>query len=180
MSDARPSAPPHEPIAARPNGLATLTAKRERARRAMPPPRHPRGNSAPDGAGPAAAAPRIPGGPAGEPPEAATPTRDHEAAQTPTPTEPAAPETAPRTPTPSPEETGATFKVTLYVDRATDEFMEAARVAGLTSRPKVDVSRSAVMRLALRRLMDDMTPDQVKQHLESQVVRTTGPGRRRR
>lgn len=180
MSDTRPSPEPREPIVARPNGLATLTAKRERARRAMPPPRHPRPNSAPDGAVPTDAAPRTPDEPVAEPPEAATPGGDQEAAQTPTPTGPAAPETAPPTPSPSPEETGATFKVTLYVDRATDEFMEAARVAGLTSRPKVDVSRSAVMRLALRRLMDDMTSDQVKQHLESQVVRTTGPGRRRR
>jgi hypothetical protein len=77
-------------------------------------------------------------------------------------------------------DSGATFKVTLYVDRATDEFMEAARVEGLTSRPKVDVSRSAVVRLALRRLMDDMSPGEVKTLLIAQAVRSIGPGRKRR
>ena len=75
----------------------------------------------------------------------------------------------------SPAEVGATVKVTLYVDRDTDEFMEAARVEGLTSRPKVDVSRGAVVRLALRRLMDDMSPVEVKALLADQVVRDTGP-----
>lgn len=81
---------------------------------------------------------------------------------------------------PSPEETGTTFKVTLYVDRTTDEFMEATRIEGLTSRPKVDVSRSAVVRLALRRLMDDMSPAEVKSLLGRQAVRSAGPGRKRR
>ncbi|NNM96395.1 MAG: hypothetical protein HKL89_02155 [Candidatus Dormibacteraeota bacterium] len=75
---------------------------------------------------------------------------------------------------------GATFKVTLYVDQDTDEFMEAARVKGLTSRPKVDVSRSAVVRLALRRLMDEMSPAEVKSFLAAEPVRSTGPGRKRR
>jgi hypothetical protein len=80
----------------------------------------------------------------------------------------------------SPAGSGATFKVTLYVDRETDEFMEAARIEGLTSRPKVDISRSAVVRLALRRLMDEMTPAEVKTLLEGQAVSNTGPGRQRR
>jgi hypothetical protein len=82
--------------------------------------------------------------------------------------------------TPASVETGTTFKVTLYVDQATDEYMEAVRVEGLTSHPKVDVSRSAVVRLALRRLMDDMSPGEVKTLLAGQVVRVSGPGRKRR
>jgi hypothetical protein len=49
-------------------------------------------------------------------------------------------------------------RVTLYVDRKADDFMECVRVAGLTTRPKVDVSRSAVVRLALRKLMEEMSP----------------------
>jgi len=80
----------------------------------------------------------------------------------------------------APAELGATFKVTLYVDRDTDEFMEAVRVEGLTSRPKVDVSRSAVVRLALRRLMNDMSPAEIKALLADQAVRSAGPGRKRR
>jgi hypothetical protein len=66
------------------------------------------------------------------------------------------------------------------VDRQADEFMEAARILGLSSRPKVDISRSAVVRLAMRRLMADMTPEQVKQLLERQEVRAGGPGRKLR
>jgi hypothetical protein len=58
--------------------------------------------------------------------------------------------------------------------------MEAARVTGMTSRPKVDVSRSAVVRLALRRLMDDMSPEQVKSALAAEPAKSTGPGRKRR
>ena len=75
---------------------------------------------------------------------------------------------------------GAPVKVTLYVDRDSDEFMEAVRVEGLVARPKVDVSRSAVVRLALRRLMSEMSAAQVKALLEQQEVSSSGPGRKRR
>jgi hypothetical protein len=99
----------------------------------------------------------------------------------PTPAEPVAPPAAaPVRPRQPAAERGAPFKVTLYVDRDTDEFMETVRVEGLTSRPKVDVSRSAVVRLALRRLMDEMSPVEVKALLADQAVRSTGPGRKRR
>jgi hypothetical protein len=74
---------------------------------------------------------------------------------------------------------GSPIKMTLYVDPEADEFMEAARVQGLTARPKVDISRSAVVRLAMRRLMEEMTPGEVKVLLEGQQV-TSGPGRKRR
>ncbi len=75
---------------------------------------------------------------------------------------------------------GAPVKVTLYVDRDSDEFMEAARIEGLLARPKVDISRSAVVRLALRRLMSEMSAAEVKAVLEQQEVRSSGPGRKRR
>lgn len=142
-----------------PNGLASLSAQRERARRSMPPPRHP---VPPDATRPASAA------------TADSVEADQGFAAGPR----LSPGSSPRAP--SPEATGATFKVTLYVDRQTDEFMEATRVTGLTSRPKVDVSRSAVVRLALRRLMDEMSPAEVKTLLEHQAVHSTGPGRKRR
>lgn len=136
-----------------PNGLASLSAQRERARRSMPAPRHP----------------VIAEHTAADPPAPAEPTAS-----------PAAATPKQRRPVPAPAETGATFKVTLYLDRDTDEFMEAARVEGLTARPKIDVSRSAVVRLALRRLMDEMSPAEVKTLLAGQAVRSTGPGRKRR
>jgi hypothetical protein len=176
--------------AAQPNGLAALSAKRERARRSMPPPRHPVKTPAAgaaeelptpanaDVAGshgppPAPAAPTQPsGGPPDRLPEAVTASAPA-APTSPAPTEQAAEK-------PSSESAGAPVRVTLYVDRQADEFMEAARILGLSARPKVDISRSAVVRLAMRRLMADMTPEQVKQLLERQEVRADGPGRKLR
>jgi len=139
-----------------PNGLASLAAQRERARRSMPAPRHPvtGGDTASERAAAATDPPATDNAPPADP--------------------------QPRRMTPASVETGTTFKVTLYVDQATDEYMEAVRVEGLTSHPKVDVSRSAVVRLALRRLMDDMRPGEVKTLLAGQVVRGSGPGRKRR
>jgi len=142
-----------------PNGLASLAAQRERARRSMPAPRHPVTIEDPAPASDTTANPPATAAPASPVP---------------------APEPTQRRSAPSPVDQGVTFKVTLYVDRDTDEFMEAARVEGLTSRPKVDVSRSAVVRLALRRLMDEMSPAEVKTLLAGQALRSTGPGRKRR
>lgn len=147
-----------------PNGLASLSAQRERARRSMPPPRHPIAGQTPARADKAHAETQTQPAP---PPLTAPDTATSPAESAPTPSSAAA-------------EVGAPVKVTLYVDRQADEFMEAARVAGLLARPKVDISRSAVVRLALRRLMNDMTPSEVKALLESQEVSSTGPGRKRR
>lgn len=140
-----------------PNGLASLSAQRERARRSMPPPRHPALAAAVE-AVPAVTRASAPAPAASAPERKAQPGRRKQPAAPPEPT----------------------FKVTLYVDRRTDDFMEATRVEGLTSRPKVDVSRSAVVRLAVRRLMDEMSPAEVKQLLERQTVHRSGPGRKRR
>lgn len=136
-----------------PDGLAILNAQRQRARRSMPAPRHP-----------ATGEDRI--------------SKDKTVAPENSPA-PKPKQRRPR-PAPTPAQPGATFKVTLYVDQDTDDFMEAARVTGMTSRPKVDVSRSAVVRLALRRLMDDMSPEQVKSALAAEPAKSTGPGRKRR
>ena len=150
-----------------PNGLASLNAQRERARRSMPPPRHPVSITA---------APR----PADETSEG----RPGETAAKPTPL--ATPATAPRpAPKAAPKEpaaagTSTSIKVTLYVDRQADDFMESARIEGLVARPKVDISRSAVVRLALRRMMDEMSAAEAKELLERQEVRSVGPGRKRR
>lgn len=141
-----------------PDGLATLTAQRERARRSMPAPRHP-----------ISATPLV----------NTAPSDDVQVAV-------ATPATADDQPRPSITSTaavpdvGAPVKVTLYVDRKADEFMENARIAGLTARPKVDISRSAVVRLALRKLMAEMSPAEVKALLTRQEVPSTGPGRKRR
>ncbi len=71
-------------------------------------------------------------------------------------------------------------KMTFYVDQAMDRYLEDVRIRGLTSRPKVDVSRSAVVRLALRRLREEMNPEQVKTLLAAQPTDPTKTGRKRR
>ncbi len=165
---------------AAPDGLASLSAQRNRARRSMPPPRHPvaagvagRGGqvvSVPEQmAEPIAPAASLTAVPAAEAPETA------ETAET-----AGAADTQPFPPASRAPGVGAPVKVTLYVDRESDEFMEAARVEGLVARPKVDISRSAVVRLALRRLMSEMSAAEVKAVLEQQEVRSSGPGRKRR
>lgn len=142
-----------------PDGLASLNAQRNRARRSMPPPRHP-----------ISVEPRLRITATNEPPAPFTPQPAPTAAPLEQPAEAVAL---------VPGETSAPVKVTLYVDRPSDEFMEAARVAGLLARPKVDISRSAVVRLAMRRLMEEMSPAEVKALLEQQEV-GAGPGRKRR
>ncbi len=141
-----------------PDGLATLTAQRERARRSMPAPRHP-----------ISATPLVNIAPSDEVQvSVATPATVDDQPRPPTTSTSAVPDV------------GAPVKVTLYVDRQADEFMENARIAGLTARPKVDISRSAVVRLALRKLMAEMSPAEVKALLTRQEVSSTGPGRKRR
>ncbi len=58
--------------------------------------------------------------------------------------------------------------------------VDSTRIEGLIARPKVDISRSAVVRMALRRLMNEMSAAEIKTVLEKQNVRSSGPGRKRR
>ena len=71
-------------------------------------------------------------------------------------------------------------KLTFYVDQDIDRYLEDVRIQGLTQQPRVDVSRSAVVRLALRRLREEMTPEQVKTLLAGQLTDPTRTGRKRR
>lgn len=52
-------------------------------------------------------------------------------------------------------------KYSIYFDGTADEFLEATRVAGRRLKPKLSISRSSVVRLALERLSDSMSPDDV-------------------
>ncbi len=164
-------------MAERPNGLASLTQARQRARRTMPPPRHP-------------AAPRhltsADTQPNDQPHDPGTEERP------PTPPAPLTrvarvPEQVERVEPVAGEDVSATsgtveppVKMTFYVDQAMDRYLEEVRIHGLTSRPKVDVSRSAVVRLALRRLREEMNPEQVKTLLAAQPTDPTKTGRKRR
>jgi len=168
-----------------PNGLASMTQARERrARRVMPPPRHP-----------------VPAGNA-EPTESSPPRSDVAAvAVDPVQSEKQHPSnemtatfrSAPKPkklvgPTTQPKpivveavgEESTPRPATLYLDSNLLDFLEEARIAGLVSRPKLDISKSAVVRLALRRLQEDMTIEEIRELLRSQPTDPTKTGRKRR
>jgi hypothetical protein len=69
--------------------------------------------------------------------------------------------------------------VSLYLDESTDTYLETVRAAARTARPRVDATRSAVVRLALTRLADQLNPAQVVDELQRNAAAHTGPGRKR-
>ncbi len=71
-------------------------------------------------------------------------------------------------------------KVGLYLDEAHEDFLEQVRVAGNALRPRVNLSGSAVVRLAIDRLMADMTAEQVRDALVAKPIDPSAVGRRRR
>lgn len=58
---------------------------------------------------------------------------------------------------------------TIYVRETDDAWLEGIAIGGRTKRPKVDASRSAVVRLALDRLRDEMSEDEIITHLENKA-----------
>lgn len=139
------------------DGLDSLTAMRTKAttsRRTLPPPRHQPHQTPvpmPDPAPPAAAAP-------------------------------ASPPTA-RTPAVAGDGSGASgselAKVSIYLDEPTDAYLETIRAAARTTKPRVDATRSAVVRLALTRLAGQLSPAEVIAELQRNAAGHTGPGRKR-
>ncbi len=95
------------------------------------------------------------------------------------PSKDAAPAEAPRIATASALVAGVARPTTVHLEDEQLDYLESARIAGLVSRPRVDVSKSAVVRLALRRLQQEMTPEQVRDLLAAQPT-GSGPGRKRR
>lgn len=169
-----------------PNGLASMTQARERrARRTMPPPRHPVPASNAEPARPEPDQPAVQD--KVEPDPVADMSRMAVA------TDAVMPKTAKKTERPvrpatqpKPEtvktagEEAAPRPATLYLDNNLLEFLEEARIAGLVSRPKVDISKSAVVRLALRRLQQEMTIEEIRNYLSAQPTDPTRTGRKRR
>lgn len=144
------------------NGLDSLTAMRESKRR-VPPPRHqprqtPVDMPAATPAVPTATAPASPPAPA--------------AATAP------APKSLRPAVTTAPATTDLT-KVSIYLDDPTDTYLETVRGAARTARPRVDATRSAVVRLALNRLADQLDPAAVVAELQRNAAGHSGPGRKR-
>lgn len=159
-----------------------MTQAREKRRaRSMPPPRHPapvdNAERADEETVPPAVADDMIAGTVAAPIVQATATPE---------TKPALARSRPAR-TPSPEAEAAVGEgnspsraATVYLDDELIEFLEEARIAGLISRPKLDLSKSAVVRLALRRLQRDMSVDQIREHLRAQPTDPTKTGRKRR
>lgn len=166
-------------MAERPNGLASLADARQRARRTMPPPRHPasRDETVLSASTPAeaTAGEERPASASGVPAQRPLAVAEAVARE---PVRPlAAQAVAPKV---SDTAVEPPIKLTLYLDQDIDRYLEDVRIQGLTARPRVDVSRSAVVRLALRRLRAEMDPDQVKALLAAQPTDNSRTGRKRR
>lgn len=136
------------------NGLDSLTAMRE-SKRKLPPPRHQPRQTPVNMPAPAAA--------------------------TPAPTKTAAP-AAPPPPRPAVTPVAAVTdltKVSIYLDDQADTYLETVRGAARTARPRVDATRSAVVRLALSRLAEQLDPAAVVAELQRKAAGHSGPGRKR-
>lgn len=156
-----------------PDGLASLSQAREsrRVRRTMPPPRHPV-------AAPAETAKaNEPDGLTSEPVASTVGQNAESNAGLATEITTGSAEQAPAAS--ASVAAGAARPTTVHLGDEQLDYLESARIAGLVSRPRVDVSKSAVVRLALRRLQQEMTPEQVRDLLASQPT-GSGPGRKRR
>ncbi|MFB1299310.1 hypothetical protein ACAG24_027775 [Mycobacterium sp. pW049] len=135
------------------DGLDSLTAMRSKSttsRRTIPPPRHqPRRTPVDMPAAPPPAA-------APEPPKAQPPAA------------------------PAPPATGTDLtKVSIYLDDTADAALEAVRAAARATKPRVDATRSAVVRLALTRLAEQLTPAEIVAELQRSAATHSGPGRKR-
>lgn len=114
------------------------------------------------------------------PPRHAAPTKTADQA-TDTPTAAAPPATSPvaRKPTQGRPAASEPVRQTVYLDAAADDVLEEVRSA--SRRRRIDANRSAIIRLALRRLKDDLTLEQIVDEIEraSKHADTGKPGRRR-
>ena len=105
----------------------------------------------------------------------------------PEPTPPLPPQHASKRPlrvTKAPEDTppvelGDLYRSTIYFNEAEDAFLEDVRGAARRSKPKVDASRSAVVRLAVKRLLADLSASQVVDELRQGPHAETTRGRKR-
>lgn len=136
-----------------PDGLDSLaamrTTKTATSRRTLPPPRH---------------QPRS------------TPVQMPEPAAAP----PATQHVEPPPPPPAAPPTGTDLtKASIYLDEPTDAYLETVRAAARTAKPRVDATRSAVVRLALNRLAEQFTPAEVVAELQRSAAAHSGPGRKR-
>lgn len=140
------------------DGIDALEIRRSRSNRTIPPSRH--------------GARRTPV--STEPAQESLPDASDASETTapPTPIEP--------TPPAAVVEVEALVRTTIHLGAGEDSFLDEVRYAGRQSRPKIDASRSAVVRLALARLADEMSPTEVVAELKKRTPKTTSTGGRPR
>lgn len=72
---------------------------------------------------------------------------------------------------------------TIYFDEETDNFLEEVSIAGRRTKPRID-SRSAIARFAMRKLMNEMSPEEViaaiRAEMDAAGPSQNKPGRPRR
>lgn len=147
-------------------GIAQLQARRQQSGRAVPPPKHsPRASLV------ALARPT-------EPEVDLRGTSPVKAPQGP-PAVPAAPKSEPSSGRASGVATEALVRATIHFGAGQDRFLNTVAHAGRMNTPKVDASRSAVTRLAIERLEQQMPTEQIVAELASRASATTRPGRKR-
>lgn len=70
--------------------------------------------------------------------------------------------------------------LTVSLDESDIDWLDDLRIIGMQHRPKIDIGRSSILRLALRRLREQMTTEEIRDHLHERAVQASGsPGRRR-
>ena len=145
------------------DGLSQLNSRRQAGRR-VPPSQNPvRVNpAAATNTDAAATAPGPTPQPAPTPQAAPAPVQAKRAAPKPSATTPAPPAEDPL------------VSATVYLSTSNDEFLEDVKRAGRRNQPKIDANRSAVVRLALTRLAEQMSPEQVAQELSARAGRLPG------
>jgi hypothetical protein len=172
------------------DGLSILQGRREQqSNRGAPPPRHPRRVSVATSDTDSAAEPSpvidLTSDQAEDDSEA-QPVLEPQRAD-----EPSKPKISPRSDParrrssvrkPIPERTPASATTGLraaqfYVDDRCDDYLRDIRVEALVR--KLDVSGSAVVRLALHRLMEELSPAQVADRLATPTAERSGSGRKR-
>lgn len=75
---------------------------------------------------------------------------------------------------------GALAPSTISLDRKTEEVLEAVRTAGRFASPKVDANRSATIRLAVARLSEQLTPEEIAAELRLRAPKAQAATGRKR
>lgn len=156
------------------DGLAALQQQREKAtaKRRVPPPKHPAKPAPADAVEQAETS--LPSRPASAPVAVRAAKKKTSSVLTAAAEKPAAADAS---------GDGAVLplrRLTFYLDEQAHEWLEDIGYAGRRAKSRVDASRSAVVRLALERLMDQMGVEAVVAELQGRAERAPdSPGRKR-